>query len=107
MILAIENLKLRFAFSHQRREAIKTALLLSLVLIGYGIVGSIDHADEQRREADAALTRANLQQAALLACLNGGAPGLYTIDDNGHRHYLVCSRDHYTVSDENTHRKTM
>lgn len=75
-------------------------LFLLFVLAAYGLAGSLDYAEEQRQEAAAALDRAALHQAALLACLNGGAPGLYTIDDDGHRHYIVCDQP-YTISDEN------
>lgn len=112
MIPLTHRLRFRYAFTHERREAIKTAAAtiagLLLILLAYGIVGRMDYEEGLRQEAEAALERASLQQAALLACLNSGAPGLYTIDDKGTRHYIVCGQP-YTVSDENTRhtRRTM
>ena len=83
-------------------------LRIVFILLCLGLVGSMDYADEQRTAAETAQADAALQQAALLACLNSGAPGLYTIDDQGTRHYIVCGQP-YTVSDENTRptRRTM
>lgn len=112
MIPLTHRLRFRYAFTHERREAIKTAAAtiagLLLILLAYGIVGRMDYEEGLRQEAEAAHERASLHQAALIACLNGGAPGLYTIDSEGRRHYVVCSGDSYTISDENIgQRRTM
>ena len=77
-------------------------LIAGLILV-LGITGTMDYADEVRAEAMAQEARADLNRAALLACLNGNAPGLYVEQEDGSRQYLVCS-DPYYVSDKNTGR---
>lgn len=103
MITHLDRLRFALAPSYRRREAIKTAAAtvagLLLILLAYGIAGRMDYEEELRKEAEAAMDQAALQHAALLACLNGGAPGLYTIDDRGVRNYVVCGET-FTVSDE-------
>lgn len=80
----------------------QNVLAVLAILLAYGLVGSMDYAEEQRQEAEAAQARAELHQAALLACLNGGtSTGLYTVDANGHKHYIICDGEHFTVSTEN------
>ena len=74
-------------------------LIAGLILV-LGITGTMDYADEVRAEAMAQEARADLNRAALLACLNGNAPGLYVEQEDGSRQYLVCS-DPYYVSDRN------
>jgi hypothetical protein len=74
-------------------------LIAGLILV-LGITGTMDYADAQRAEAMAQEARADLNRAALLACLNGNAPGLYVEQPDGSRQYLVCS-DPYYVSDRN------
>lgn len=100
----LDQLRFALAPSHRRRQAIKdaalSAALLAFLLLAFGIVGRMDYEDALRTEAEAALDLAALNHAALVACLNGGAPGLYTLDDKGTRHYIVCSGDTWTVSDE-------
>ena len=82
-------------------DTLKNSLLIAGLLIAFGIVGRMDYEDALRAEAEAAQQQATLHRDALLTCLNGGAPGLFTTDSKGHRHYLVCSAP-YEVSDENT-----
>jgi hypothetical protein len=79
---------------------LQNILIIATVLLAYGIVGSIDYATEKSIEAERQAEAFSVQQAAMLACLNGGSPGYYSIDSEGHRHYIVC--DIYEVSDENT-----
>lgn len=62
---------------------------LALIVL-YGIVGEMDYRDALRSEAEAQQTRAELNQAALLACLNGHATGHYTENRHGERAYIVC-----------------
>ena len=83
-------------------DAKNIAYLIALFLL-YGLAGSIDYATEKAIEAERKSESYALQQTALLTCLNGGAPGYYTTDAAGHRHYIVCET--YTVSDENTKQK--
>jgi hypothetical protein len=97
----IQQLRFALAPSAARRDLFKNAALIAGLLIAFGIVGRMDYEDALRAEAEAALDQSALHQAALLACLNGGSPGLFTIDANGHRHYLVCGEP-FTVSSENT-----
>lgn len=105
----IDQIRLYCGMHWQRRTPMmheiglhfRNVITLLAVLLAYGLVGAMDYAEEQRREAEAALSRAELQQAALLACLNGSAPGLYTTDENGVRNYIVCGTDHWTVNDQN------
>jgi hypothetical protein len=66
------------------------ALTLLLMLVVYGIVGEMDYRDALRAEAERQQTRADLNQAALLACLNGRASGHYYEDSAGNRTYLAC-----------------
>lgn len=66
------------------------AIVLAIMGIGYGIVGRLDYEEGLRQEAERHATRANLNQAALLACLNGRATGHYWVDASGNRHYLAC-----------------
>lgn len=68
-------------------QAIVTVLFL---VVAYGIVGRLDYeaalvAEAQRQEA-----RAEMNEAALVACLNGRPSGHYWEDSRGHRTYLVC-----------------
>ena len=80
---------------------LQTLLVIIILVLCYGIVGLIDEAAAAGAQRESATDRADLNRAALLACLNGSAPGLYVEHDNGVRQYLVCSADHYYVSDEN------
>lgn len=63
---------------------------LLVILILWGTVGEMDYRDALRSEAEAQQTRAELNQAALLACLNGHATGHYTENHHGERTYIVC-----------------
>lgn len=78
------------------------ALIILVLMLAYGIVGSIDYAVEQDMAAEQAEARVAEQQAAMLACLNGGSPGYYTMTKDGHRAYLVCNV--HEVTDENVRR---
>lgn len=61
---------------------------------------SYEYATEKNIEAQNHSLRADRNRDALLACLNGGAPGLFIEQPDGSRNYLVC--DHpYEVSDKN------
>ena len=84
-------------------DAKNIAYLIALFLL-YGLAGSIDYADQQAAAAEQQSALATRREAALLACLNGGSPGLYTTDAAGRRHYIVCDRP-FTVSDEGVERK--
>ena len=105
----IDRLRLSRGMFWQRRTPMlhelglhfRNVITILAVLLAYGLVGAMDYADEQRQEAEAALARAELQQAAMLACVNGGAPGLYTLDSRGNKHYIVCAGEAFTVSTEN------
>ena len=82
------------------------ALYILGLLLAFGIVGNMDYAEEMRQEAERQSIRADLNRAALVACLNGGAPGLFIEQADGSRNYLVCDRP-YEVSDKNVkHRRT-
>lgn len=105
MIAIIDRIKFRYAGSPARREAWRNAGLVGLILACYAIAGTLDYHDELRQQAAAAQEDYARQQAAMLACLNGGSPGYYTVDSAGHRHYIVCQT--YTVSDESTGRGSM
>lgn len=75
-------------------------LMLLFILACYAVAGSLDYADAQRAEAMRQEARADLHRDALLACMNGGAPGHYTIDANGDRRYIVCGEP-FEVTDQN------
>lgn len=75
------------------------AMLLLAILAAYAIVGTMDYHDALLMEAETQARNAQVSQDRLLACLNGGAPGLYTTDDRGYRHHIVCDTP-FTVSDE-------
>lgn len=96
-----DNLRFSRAFSARRREDLRIGLSVAAILIGFGIVGSLDYADELRQEAAAAEQRSDMNRASLLACLNGGHTGLSVDHGNGIRQHIVCGAP-YTVSDENT-----
>lgn len=97
-ITLLDRIRFAMAPSYARRDALKTAMIVIGLLLALGIVGRMDYEDQLVAEKMAAEQRYAVQQAALLACLNNGAPGYYTIDDQGHRHYIVCET--YTVSDQ-------
>ena len=80
---------------------LQNLLIIAILMLAFGIVGSMDYADEQRQESERMAASAELNRAALLACLNGGSPGLYIEQPDGSRQYLVCSEP-YEVSDKNT-----
>jgi hypothetical protein len=82
------------------RGGVLAAICLVLLL---GFLEAHDARVEQQLAASRAEQSFALQQAALLACLNGGSTGLYTMDDGGNRHYIVCGEP-FTVSDENVRR---
>ena len=94
------HLSFRWAFSPRRRADLRTAALLALILIAYGIAGRMDYEDALISEAQANEARANLHQRQLLACINGGMSGLYSADGKGNRRYVICDRA-WEVSDEN------
>jgi hypothetical protein len=73
------------------------------ILLAFGLVDMIDRWQDARIAEAAALDRVAEQQAAMLACLNGGSPGYYTLTKDGHRVYLVC--EIREVSNENVTRK--
>lgn len=100
-----DHAKFRWASRRTLREDIKNAACLIAVIACYAIVGEMDYRDALRSEAEAQERNAQATQEQLIACLNGGATGLYTTDDKGHRHYIVCERP-WTVSDENTGPRT-
>ncbi len=92
----ITRIAFRFAMSSARhaavRQAIGTAGTLAGLLLAFGIVGTLDYQEELRQEAESARAQSDFHQAALLACINGGAPGLYTMTSDGGRVYLVCGK---------------
>ena len=78
-------------------------LAVVCLVLAYGLVDQIEQRAEKHLAAEKALADLHQQQTAMLACLNGGNSGLYTVED-GFRHYIIC--DTYTISDEGvTHRK--
>lgn len=77
-------------------------LFAIVIVLAFGLVDIIDRWQEARVAEGAALERIAQQQAAMLACLNGGSPGYYSMTADGHRAYLVC--DVYTVTDQHTRR---
>lgn len=101
----MSHLRFRWSFSPARRNDLKTAALIAAILAAYGITGTLDYHDALISEAQAHARRADLHRAQLLACINGGMPGLYSEDDNGIRTYVVCDRA-FEVSDENTRKKS-
>lgn len=107
MLTLADHLRFRYAFSPRRREALKNAGLIAGLLAVFAITGTLDYQDALLAEAEAQTAAAHAryarQQAAMLACLNGGSPGYYTLTEDGHRVYLVC--EIHEVSDENTQRK--
>ena len=96
----LHHLRFRWAFGPARREALRTAALLVGLLLAYGIVGTLDYQDALLSEAQASARLADMHQAQLLACVNGGASGLCSEDADGVRKYVVCERA-FEVSDEN------
>jgi len=94
------HLAFRWAFSPRRRADLRTAALLALILIAYGIAGRMDYEDALISEAQASEARAELHLRQLLACVNGGMSGLYSESANGTRRYVICDRA-WEVSDEN------
>lgn len=98
-----ERLRFALAPSRARRDALKTACAVAFILAAYALVGTLDYQDQLLAEKMAAEARYSEQQAAMLACLNGGAPGYYTLTSEGHRSYLVC--DLYEVTDQNVTRR--
>ena len=99
-----QRLRFRLASRHQQHEALRNVALIVGLLLCLGIVGRLDYEDELRQQAEASAANADLNRAALLACLNGGAPGLYTESADGVRVYLVCDPP-YEVSDQNIRRR--
>lgn len=99
----IDHLRFRLAFTHQKRETLKNIGWLFALFACFAIGSTLDYQEELRQQAEAAQYEAGLRQAAMLACLNGGSPGYYTMNDRGQRIYLVC--DVYEVTDENVTRK--
>ena len=95
----VERARFRLAGSAAKREAWKTAGLMAGVIVAYAVAGTLDYQDQLLAEKMAAEERFAAQQAAMLACLNGGSPGYYRMTEAGHRVYLVC--DVHEVSDEN------
>lgn len=83
----------------------RTLIALLLVLAGYGIAGHLDYAEEMRQEVERQTARANQHRDALLACLNGGSPGLYTTLPDGARNYIVCDRV-FEVNDRNVRKSS-
>lgn len=99
-----QRLRWRLAFSQARRDTLQNLALIAGLIICFGIVGRMDYEDELIAQAEASAATADLNRAALLACLNGGSPGLYTESADGVRVYLVCDPP-YEVSDENIRRR--
>lgn len=95
-----DHLAWRWSFSAKRREDVRIAVSLAAILLAFGIVGEMDYRAALRAEAERNANNAALNQAALIACLNGGAPWLYSMDDKGRRYYGVCGGDNLTISDE-------
>jgi hypothetical protein len=100
-----DHMRFRYAFRAKVREDIKTAACLIAIVACYAVVGEMDYRDALQMEAEAHARNAQATQEQLIACLNGGATGLYTTDSAGNRHYIVCERP-WTVSDENTGPRT-
>lgn len=86
-------------------DGIKTVAVLIGILLAYGIVGRMDYEDALITEAQIKAADARSHQERLLACLNGGSTGLYTTDEKGNRHFIVCDKA-YTISDENTGKRS-
>lgn len=103
MLTFIDHIAFRLARRQARIEAIKNGVILLGLLLALGIVGTLDYQDELRQQAEAAEARYATQQAAMLACLNGGSPGPYRMTAEGHRAYLVC--EIHEVTDENVREK--
>lgn len=99
-----QRLRFRLAFSQARRQALQNIAIITGLIVAFGIVGRMDYEDELITQATASEATADRHRAALLACLNGGAPGLYTESADGVRVYLVCDPP-YEVSDEGVRRR--
>jgi hypothetical protein len=95
----MQQLRFALAPSAARREALRLGAYLAGLLVVLAITGTMDYQDELRADAMRAEARFADQQAAMLACLNGGSPGLYRMTQEGHRAYLVC--EIYEVTDQN------
>jgi hypothetical protein len=68
-----DHLRFRFAFSQARRDLINGIAAGVTIVIGYGIVGTLDYAEEQRQEAEAQAESARAITATLADCMNGTA----------------------------------
>jgi hypothetical protein len=98
------RLQFYLASRAKQREILTNLALIAGLLVCFGIVGRMDYEDALIAEAERQSANADLNRAALLACLNGGAPGLYTESADGVRVYLVCDPP-YEVSDQNIRRR--
>lgn len=78
----------RMPSRHDVREAMITAAALIGILLAFGIVGTMDYADEQRQEAERHAAAAERATAWLAECLNGRAR--FITEDQ--RSATVCER---------------
>ena len=85
--------------AEQLREVLRYTCYICLIILAYGIVGRLDYEDEMITARIVAEQHGEMQQARMLACLNGGMPGYYTTDLSGTKHYVVCET--YTISNAN------
>ena len=69
----LDHIRFALAFSHRRREALKTALVLVAIFAAYAFVGTLDYADAQHAEAQAQANEAQRMSATLADCMNGTA----------------------------------
>lgn len=69
---------------------LQNMLVLALIGLGYFFVGMVQETTEAKIAQQRAIEQAERTQSAMIACLNGGAPGYYTRDESGAKHYIVC-----------------
>lgn len=68
-----DHIAFKYASRSKRIQALRNAVLVTGLVMAYGIVGTIDYAEEQRQEAEANAKSASAMSATLAACLNGTA----------------------------------
>lgn len=95
-----DHAKFRLSFRHYRREYLKRAATLAVILAGIGIASAMDYRDALLAEAMAQERDMKIAEEIVTRCLSGGLTGLYITDGHGNRHYEVCDSA-WTVSDEN------
>lgn len=84
--------RLRHLAQLRRREGVRSALALVVIAGCYGIVGSLDYADAQQAEAEAAERRSAAWASKLAQCMNGQPIALYRDAISGQQIGVVCRK---------------